>query len=128
MKLPNMGELELAVWRHIAEDGATVTEEARHFAETRGLARTTILTVMERLRIKKYLTRKRVGKSWRYFLRKSRPEVLLELVRKFTAITLGGSIDPFMTFLVRDAKLTEAQLQELKQLVEKTEANGKSKG
>jgi predicted transcriptional regulator len=124
-----LGELELAVWRHITEEGATVAQVARHFAETRSLARTTILTVMERLREKKYLARKRDGKAWRYFPRKSKPDFLQTLVRRFMDHTLGGSLDPFVTYLVRDAELTDAQLRELKQFVEKMELkNSKEKG
>jgi hypothetical protein len=39
--------------------------------------------------------------------------------------TLGGSVDPFMTYLMSDAKLTAAQIQELKQFVEKAEKKAK---
>ena len=125
MESKHLGDLELAVWRHIPDEGATVTQEAKHFAEVRGLARTTILTVMERLRIKKFLSRRRDGKAWRYFLRKPKSEVFLGLVRRFMDRTLGGSVDPFMTYLMSDAKLTAAQIQELKQFVEKAEKKAK---
>jgi predicted transcriptional regulator len=128
MDSENLGELELAVWRHVADGGGTVAQVAKHFAGTRGLARTTILTVMERLREKKYLTRKRDGKAWRYFTRKPKPELLHAMVRRFMDRAMGGSLDPFMAYLVRDAHVTEAQLQELKQFVEKMEQKNKRKG
>ena len=60
----SIGELELEVWRFLADGGgATVAEVAHEFSQRRGSARTTILTVMERLRSKRLLTRRRAGGS-----------------------------------------------------------------
>ena len=56
--------------KDVAERGpATVGEVARGFGEARGLARTTVLTVMERLRRKGYLGRAKDGGAYRYSTR-----------------------------------------------------------
>ena len=66
MKKP-VGDQELVVLRWVAEHGpATVGEVAEKFGEPQGLARSTILTVMERLRGKGHLTRHKVEGVYQY--------------------------------------------------------------
>ena len=51
MRKPTIGDQELALLQHIDESGAaSVGEVAASFGEPRGLARSTVLTMMERLR------------------------------------------------------------------------------
>ena len=67
MPKPSLGSLELEVLQYITDNPAvTVRDVARQFGEPRGLARTTILTVMENLRTKGYLTRRREGSAFQY--------------------------------------------------------------
>ncbi|MEO6213657.1 MAG: BlaI/MecI/CopY family transcriptional regulator, partial [Vicinamibacterales bacterium] len=54
-----IGQQELALLRHIADrDGSTVGETLEQFGVPRQLARSTIFTMMERLRHKGYLGRR----------------------------------------------------------------------
>ena len=56
-----LGEQQLDLLRFVTENAPiTVGEMAKVYGSPRGLARTTILTVMERLRTKGYLSRKKV--------------------------------------------------------------------
>ncbi|WP_258224035.1 BlaI/MecI/CopY family transcriptional regulator, partial [Stenotrophomonas sp. HMWF003] len=56
MRGKTIGDQELALLQYVAEQGgATVGEVAAGFGEERGLARSTVLTMMERLRGKAYL-------------------------------------------------------------------------
>ena len=58
MRGKTIGDQELALLQYVAEqDGASVGEVAAGFGEERGLARSTVLTMMERLRGKAYLQR-----------------------------------------------------------------------
>ena len=58
MRNKTIGDQELALLQYIAEQGdASVGEVAAAFGESRGLARSTVLTMMERLRAKDYLQR-----------------------------------------------------------------------
>src|SRR5262245_16629426 len=61
------GDQELQLLRHIARTGpCTVGEAADAVGAQHGLARSTVLTVMERLRGKGYLTRGKDGGVYRY--------------------------------------------------------------
>ena len=116
---PPLGEQELRVLQHVAAhpDGCTVGEAAAHFAANGGLARTTVLTVMERLRAKRYLARRKSAGVYRYACRLPQAQLLRGLVRDFTDKILGGSVAPFVAYLADEAKLSDAELDELKQLV-----------
>jgi predicted transcriptional regulator len=126
MGLDSIGELELEVWRYVADHAdVTVGQVARHFAVSRGLARTTILTVLERLYRKHFLRRRREGRLLRYSSSGSKAKFLQTMVAKFADRVLGGSLDPFVAYLVSDAKLTEDQIAELRRLVDSMEQNKK---
>src|SRR5262245_17653459 len=119
MEKPPLGDQELEVLRFVSEHApASVREVAQQFGEPRGLARTTLLTVMERLRRKGYLTRNRQGSVNRYAPRLAQSEVLQGLVREFVEKTLAGSLSPFVAYLAEARGLSEAELAELRRLVE----------
>ena len=114
----NIGRAELEILQYVQEHPpVTVREVADHFAQTKGHVRTTILNVMERLRKKGHLSRKKMNGVFHYQPRLPKAELLGSLVREFIERTLGGSVSPFLAYLVREAKLTEEELRELKQLV-----------
>lgn len=114
----------MEVLRYIQEHHpATVREVADHFAERKGQVRTTLLNVMERLRRKGFLTRKKVDGVFQYSPRVHREDLLKALVRQFVRRTLGGSVTPFVAYLVRETKLSAEEVQELKRLVAELEAS-----
>jgi predicted transcriptional regulator len=117
-KEQKVGRAELEIL-HFVQDHrpVSVRDVADHFAETRGHVRTTILNVMERLRKKGFLTRKKAGGIYQYEPRVGRAELLRSLVGDFVEKTLGGSLSPFVAYLSRDARLSEKELNELKQAV-----------
>src|SRR5687767_14858371 len=118
----NIGAAELEVLHFIQDHHpVTVRDVADHFGETKGQVRTTLLNVMERLRKKGFLTRKKAGGVFQYAPRVAKAELLSRLVRDFVDRTLGGSVAPFMAYLVRDANLSEADLRELKHIVQELE-------
>jgi predicted transcriptional regulator len=100
----------------------TVREVAAPFAETHGHARTTVLTMMERLREKGYLTRRKVEGVNRYSPSESKTDLLQGLVRDFVQKALGGSVSPFVAYLGKEGRLNRAEFNELKQLVQEWEA------
>lgn len=99
-----------------------VREVTAQFALTHGYARTTVLTMMERLRGKGYLTRAKVGGVNRYSPSEPKTELMQGLVRDFVQKALGGSVSPFVAYLGKEARLNREELQELKQLVQEWEA------
>ena len=100
----------------------TVREVAAQFAPTHGYARTTVLTMMERLREKGYLIRRKVGGVNHYSPSVPKPDLLQGLVRDFVQKALGGSVSPFVAYLGKEAHLNREELSELKQLVQEWEA------
>jgi predicted transcriptional regulator len=131
MKRPPLGDQELEVLRHVAAHGPiSVGDVAAQFGEPRGtgsraLARTTILTVMERLRRKGYLARAREGGVYRYSACVPQADVLRCLVRQFVERTLAGSLSPFVAYLAESRELSDEQLAELRRLVDEIEAGRK---
>src|SRR5262249_8075907 len=90
MVQPSLGDLELETLRFITENAPiSVGDVAAQFGKPRGLARTTILTVMERMREKGYLAREPQEGVFRYSPRYPQSAVLKGLVRDFVRKTLG---------------------------------------
>src|SRR5262245_36740116 len=118
-----LGPLELEVLRHIAEHHpASVREVAEHFAETSGQARTTVLTVMERLREKGYLRRRKSGGVQRYSPTISQAQLLDRLVGEFVDGVLGGAVSPFVAYLSRSPYLSAEEARKLSDLLQRIES------
>jgi len=121
-----LGHLELSVLQFVADRPAiTVREVAAHFAETAGLARTTLLTVMERLRTKGYLKRKRSAGAHQYTATLSKAELLQGLVGDFVEDVLDGSVSPFVAYLTRSARLSADEASKLEDLLKRIESRDK---
>jgi predicted transcriptional regulator len=117
MKKP-VGEQELTVLRYVAEHGpATVGEVAERFGEPQGLARSTILTVMERLRLKGYLTRRKVEGVFQYASPVPASELLRDVVGDFVERTLSGSLSPFAAYLSEADDVSDEELAQLQDVV-----------
>ena len=129
MTRPNepLGHLELDVLQYVGDHHPiTVREVATHFAETSGQARTTLLTVMERLRGKGYLTRRKVEGVHRYTPTVSKPELLRRLVGDFVDEVLGGSVSPFFAYLSKSSLLNAEEAKKLEQLLKRIESRTQS--
>jgi predicted transcriptional regulator len=118
-----LGRLELEVLQHITDHHPiTVREVAAHFAATTGQARTTVLTVMERLREKGYLKRRRAAGAHRYTPTISKADLLHRLVSGFVDEVLGGEVSPFVAYLTRSSLLKEDEVRRLQELLQRLES------
>lgn len=126
----SVGDQELVLLRFVAErGGTTVGEAAEQLGRERGLARSTVLTMMERLRRKGHLRRRRVDGVYRYTSPASQGEVLRGVVEGFVERTLGGSITPVVAYLAESAHLSDDELAELEAIVERlAERRGEGEG
>ena len=125
----SLGRAELEILQYIADHGPiSVRDVADHVARTRGHARTTVLTVMERLRKKGYLLRKKIGGIYRYRPKLSKGELLHHLIHDFVDGALGGSVSPLMAYLTESKNLGDEELDRLKQLVHELETQKKGGG
>ncbi|WP_145480636.1 BlaI/MecI/CopY family transcriptional regulator [Stenotrophomonas rhizophila] len=118
MRGKTIGDQELALLQYIAEqDDASVGEVAAGFGEERGLARSTVLTMMERLRGKSYLQRQQVEGVYRYSATGEQDSVVQGAVASFVEKTLQGSVSPFVAFMSHKADVSDSELAELEALV-----------
>jgi predicted transcriptional regulator len=121
-----LGPLELDVLRHVVDHHpVSVRDVAAHFAALSGQARTTVLTVMERLRAKGYLTRRKVDGRHQYRPTVVKSELLHGMVVDFVNDVLGGNVSPFVAYLARSSKLSGAEVRKLEQLLKRIEASEK---
>ena len=114
----SIGEQELALLRHIADRGPlTVPQAADEFGEPRGLARSTVLTMMERLRKKGHLARRMTDGLYRYRALASSAELLKGGVQRFVERHLVGSVSPFLAYLSEAGDLSEKERRDLEKIV-----------
>lgn len=113
-----VGEQEMALLRFVAErDGVSVGEAADAFGATRGLARSTVLTMMERLRRKGYLSRRVLDGVYRYRALASSKDLLKNAVGRFVERHLDGSVSPLLAYLSEAGELSEREQKELEKIV-----------
>jgi predicted transcriptional regulator len=119
MEREKLAPAQLETLRYIQDHHpVTVRQVADHLAETRGLTRTTALNQMERLRQKDYLIRELAGGIYHYSPAQSKGQLLRSLVREFVQQALGGSLEPFVTYLAEEGEITDEQLERLQRRVE----------
>lgn len=124
--MKTVGDQELSLLRYIAESGRTsVGEVAEGFGEPRGLARSTVLTMMERLRQKGRLEREQVDGVYRYFSPVSGDDLLRGAVQSFVEKTLAGSVSPFVAYLTETGEVSDGELAELEDMVARLKSRKK---
>ena len=123
MRRTTIGDQELALLQYIGEnEPASVGEVAAGFGEARGLARSTVLTMMERLRSKGYLQRAQHQGVYRYQSTAQQQEVVSSAVGSFVEKTLQGSISPFVAWMSEKAEVSDNELAELEALVSRLQS------
>jgi predicted transcriptional regulator len=126
MGKPSIGDQELALLQYLAEhNNASVGEVAAGFGEPRGLARSTVLTMMERRRGKSYLKRKQVQGMYRYSPSTGPGEVMRSAVGQFVEKTLSGSVSPFVAWMSERTDVSDNELAELEALVQQLQSRRK---
>ncbi len=123
---PQIGEQELEALRYVADHAPiTLRDVIDGFGGPRGLARTTVLTMLDRLRRKGYLERrKEIGESGRkegvyvYVPAVSKNSLMADIVRSFVDKTLGGSLTPLVAYLVDSKGLSRDEAEALRKMIE----------
>lgn len=125
---PNIGRAEMDILHYVTEHHpVTVRQVADHISETKGHVRTTVLNIMERLRKKGFLRRRKQDGIFEYSPTLPRRDLLRNLVRDFVEKTLGGSVSPFVAFLAEEGEVSDVELVELKRLVRELESEQKDR-
>jgi len=118
-KTPSLGEQEMELLLYIGEHSPiTVRDVAAHFEKEKGLARTTVLTVMERLRTKGYLGREKCDGVFKYETKMQAGDVLSNRISDFVEKTLGGSVSPLLNYF-SNSKLSTDEIDQLRAIAAK---------
>ncbi len=116
-----LGELELTVLKTIWQsDGCTVQEVAEIIARKRKCARTTILTVMQRLHAKGYLRRAKRNGVFRYYPTEAKGKVMGGLVKQFVDKVLDGSPTTLVSYLA-ESGVSDAELAEMRRVLDEAQ-------
>lgn len=103
------------------ERGRVTVRDVYHaLLEHRHVAYTTVMTMMNILEQKGYLT-KTAGedRAYVYVPARSRKTVMRAMVREFIDRVFGGSANPLMVHLIEDEYLTQKDLQDLRRAFRK---------
>ena len=103
----------------------TVQEAAEALGE--GYARTTVLTIIQRLCSKGYLARRKSEGVFRYRTQADRTKILSGMVRRFVDTVLDKSPLPMMAYLAESEELTAQQAASLRRIIEELEKQEKEK-
>ena len=118
----NLGELELVVMKTIWEhQPCTVKQIAKILGKRRGCAKTTVLTVMQRLHAKHFLKRRKVGGLYQYSPTEERGTVISKLIGQFLDKVLDGSPTPFVAYLLETEDLSPKQIAALRKIAQELE-------
>lgn len=120
MKNKNLGDQELMIYNYIhSKNPISVRDVAEHFDKEKKLARTTILTVMERLRKKGFLSRTKTNGLFMYTIKFEQEKIIKQKVSDFIQKTLGGSMNPLLSYFIDSDQLSKDEIQQLKSIAEK---------
>lgn len=121
-KIPSLGEQEMEILKYIdANSPISVREVALYFEDEKSLARTTVLTVMERLRKKGFLSRAKQDGVFKYASKIETDDLLSSKISDFVEKTLGGSVGPLFNYFISSSKLSEDEVTKLKEMASRLE-------
>ena len=112
-------ELQLDILRVLWKQGEATTQDVHDaLASTRGLAPTTVSTLLSRLEKKGVLAYRRQGRQHVYRALVDEVEVRRSKVRGLTETLFGGDPAALVSHLVRSDDLDEAELARIRELLD----------
>jgi predicted transcriptional regulator len=113
-----LGKLEAEVMQILWQrSDQTVSEVEERLRRKREIAHTTVLTTLDRMYRKGYLTREKSGKAFVYAPRYTREEFERGLAQEVLGALLGGLSDPVLSTFVELVGEDEAKLERLEELI-----------
>lgn len=127
-----LGELEAAVMEALwAEPRKTVNEVEERLRRRREIAHTTVLTTLDRMHRKGYLTREKLGKAFVYAPRYTREEFERGVAQEVLGALLGQFTEPALSAFVDIVGEEAGALDQLEAMIRekrREKAQGDSKG
>lgn len=121
-----MGELEMFIFNLICDNPGSTVKEIHNLLleEGREAARTTVLTIIQRLETKEYIKRDREKRVTTYFPLRKKESVLKSISSKFIKTMLGGSLKPALVSFL-DSEPSSEELDEIEELLKKYKGDKK---
>ncbi|HKL14965.1 MAG TPA: BlaI/MecI/CopY family transcriptional regulator [Balneolaceae bacterium] len=120
--LTPLGETEMEVLHHVWNAGeASVSDIRERILKDRKVAYTTIMTVMKNLADKGYLKYRKEGISYIYSAAIDPSNVQYNLVDRLVKKVFHGSPKDLVQALVKNEKLSDADREEIKKLIQSME-------
>jgi BlaI family transcriptional regulator, penicillinase repressor len=121
----SLGDLQLAIMRLLWERGeATVAEVHAGLHEERGLAPTTIATMLVKMEKKGVVVHRAEGRRFLYRPTVTEPEVTRTMVGQLAEHLFGGSATALASHLIAEHEIEADELARLKRLIEEREGEG----
>jgi BlaI family penicillinase repressor len=118
--LDDLGRLQRAVIEVVWELGEASVHDVRdRLGRKKKLAYTTVLTAMQKLEKAGWLRHRTQGKSYVYLPTRTREEAGANSVHKFMERMFDGDALLMFQHLMRQSKLTDEELRELRKMIDK---------
>jgi predicted transcriptional regulator len=109
-------EIMEAVWAS-GRRGATVAEVRDRLAPRRDLARTTVLTLVQRLAQRRWLKRRKYGRSHRYVATRTREQTTGQLAAEFVEEFFNGSAAKLVMSLIGSKNIDPTEVARLRRIL-----------
>jgi BlaI family penicillinase repressor len=118
---PTLTAQELAIMKVIwRTGGSTVRDVYETLRDSRRIAYTTVMTMMNILETKGYLKKDKQERAYHYKPVRAERIVIASMVREFVGRVFDGASKPLLLHLVEDGHLDEDERRELMRLVNET--------
>jgi predicted transcriptional regulator len=122
-----LGDLQLAIMRVLWQrEEAAVTEVHEALLDERGLAPTTIATMLSKMERKGVVAHRAEGRRFLYRPTVSEPQVRRSMVGELTERLFGGDRVALVSHLLAEHALDPAELAELRRLTEQAPAGAET--
>jgi predicted transcriptional regulator len=126
--IKQLSGLQLRVMQAVWSRGeASVAEVQNALQRERGLAMTTVATVLSRLEKRGFLTHRAHGRQFVYRATVSEGEVRERLVAEITDRLFDGNVGAFVSHLLRESDISEGDLGRMKELIRERESKKRSR-
>jgi predicted transcriptional regulator len=124
--LPALSEAQLEIMQLVWERGeVTVTDVWSVLAQRRVVARNTVLTLMDRLEKKGWLTRRADGQTHFYAAAVPREATLGRVVHRLVDAAFAGSADALVLALLEGRGVSAEEARRIRKLIDRAQGRGK---
>jgi len=125
---PFLTELQLAVMRVLWDRGrATAAEITEALRPARGLAQTTIATILSRLEKRGVVGHEATARQFVYFAKLSEPAATASMVAELTDRLFDGDVAALVTHLITAKEFSRGDLARVKALIDEHEGTREKK-